>query len=324
MNRMDMEIGLLNLINFSSLSTQQISRWCEETFPHSTFKISSEDDVVPENAARVLIFYDSLPRRLNETALKAEGTLVDIVTQWHRDAQKILDCVADNPERRLCLETDAVHQERKNLEALCGQVAHLEPMHEDVLPADPASLITALLLQHDNALHAVWQALQKLGATSPLPAESLERIAATTDTFAALASAAESWAEAVTERERWLASLRTTTWEATARAQQAEALRRDWESLCQALQKQAERVPILEQSVQQAETYRRTMHIRVDELEHQARERQQETENLRAHADKLKAHTEELKAHIDQLYKSTSWRITSPVRGLKRMLSRTE
>lgn len=325
-----MENALLKIINFSSMPKAEVMHWCETVFPGKIVRLTSshKNDFAQEEP--VLVLYDGLSRRLQETVLAQEGSLETAVTEWKNEVQAVLDCVRLNVACRMCLETDATSQGNEQLRVLLGATPKQIPaLRSETLEENPVAVLTSFMFQQDPDLIALTKALTEGGGACPVKPADTQVILEAMKQFAATQACSKQWQQALAERDTWLDSLRNTAWEANGRAQLAEQKLRDSSAGLQAetdrLEAETARLEAEKAHFEgQGVAWRQQVAQLTAELEESRTRLQSQISDLETGAIHSQQEVGHLKEHIDALYNSTSWRLTAPVRKLKLMFSPKE
>ncbi|EAQ25820.1 hypothetical protein [Roseovarius sp. 217] len=300
-----MGLDLVRLVNLSSVTDKDVLGWAGAVLPRRAIKLVPVEDM-PEQDSKVLVLYDSLVRRLTECAAQA-GKPVDVEAEiWAAEGQRIVDLISVNPEHRICLETDATAEAKTLLATILGDVDTVPDLRPSAPEIGLPTIIAQVLFQQSKDLTEIQSALDRIGVTQAAPTcLQPQHLALVLDQARALQERVCTGERAVSERERWLELLRGTAWEATTRAQHAEARARDLEAR-------------LKRAEQQARSLQSTKTLPSSDFAQMLKDR----DNQQQRIAELTEENAGLRHQIVEILTSTSWRLTSPVRKLRQMVSR--
>ncbi|MGX0977610.1 hypothetical protein ACSSVY_003345 [Roseovarius sp. MBR-51] len=296
---------LVRLVNLSSVTDQDVLGWAGALLPRQAIKLVPVEDM-PDQDSKVLVLYDSLVRRLTECAVQV-GKPLDVEAEiWAAEGQRIVDLISVNPEHRICLETDATAEAKTILATILGDVDTVPSLRPSAPEIGLPAIIAQALFQQSKDLTEIQSALERIGVTQAAPTcLQPQHLVLVLDQARALQERVSTGERAVSERERWLELLRSTAWEATTRAQHAEARARDLEAR-------------LKRAEQQALSLQSSKMLLTPEIAQIKKDR----DSLQQRIADLTEENAGLRHQIIEILTSTSWRLTSPVRKIRQMVSR--
>ncbi len=345
----------LRLVNLTGLDAAALLAWAQALLPDHKLSAGRAVSKGPN-----LVIYDDIATALARAARSGAG-LTATLSEWKKTAAKALKTGASDPANSFLLSTGAAAElPKETAQALADWLgatpAQAAFVHQPDLTALD-SLVLMSVLRLESNLGKTSADLAARGLARALPKElSKPDVARAHDTFGQLLGKTESQAETLTSQVQWIESLRKNLWEEAGRAAQAEArlitaensLHQVNEQLRQAVAEKNKVVAEKDKAVAATAVTKsalgelqqkmpKTLKAHQSEQEQgklryeaeraQARILSQRIEQERKEASDrehaLKVELLYLQTQMAEISSSTSWKITRPLRALRRPFQRS-
>jgi DNA repair exonuclease SbcCD ATPase subunit len=272
------------------------------------------EELEDDNARRLLVTFTD-PVGILSRALTAGENPDSVLDAWEGEATQVLDIFRKNRSRLALADRDSLLRHQDSYRVALANQAVLVP---DALPAPdlpPGSLYNALATTLVAQNERVRRLLDELRASAIWPLDVPQ--APMIDTETALAELADLKARAKDAKdlgatERRLEFVETTLTETRADLQKSEAALRASQA---ALEENRAELKIKSEQIGQLRKISENDAQLVSKLN-------ADLQGAHDNQHALSQRIDELHAELDRVFNSKSWKVTEPLRGLRRLFSR--